>query len=60
MFAKGWVPKRFFYGIAELAAASMQRKDMDACATDIAKMMLDNDGDPHGDDLIEEMDKAAN
>jgi hypothetical protein len=44
VFAKGWVPKRFFEGIATLAAASMQKKGMDACAADIAKMMEDSDG----------------
>jgi predicted TIM-barrel fold metal-dependent hydrolase len=59
VFAKGWVPNRFFDSISELAAASMQRKGMDACATDIAKMMVDSDGDPHGDELIAEMDAAA-
>lgn len=59
VFAKGWVPNRFFEGIATLAAASMQKKGMDACATDIAKMMADNDGDPHGDELIKEMDGAG-
>ena len=59
VFAKGWVPNRFFEGIATLAAASMQKKGMDACATDIAKMMADSDGDPHGDELIKEMDGAG-
>jgi predicted TIM-barrel fold metal-dependent hydrolase len=59
VFAKGWVPKRFFDGIAELAASSMQRKGMDACAADIAKMMVGSEGDPHGDELIKEMDAAG-
>ncbi|MDH3511614.1 MAG: amidohydrolase family protein [Gammaproteobacteria bacterium] len=59
VFAKGWVPNRFFEGIATLAAASMQKKGMDACATDITKMMADSDGDPHGDELIKEMDGAG-
>lgn len=59
VFARGWVPKRFFDGIAELAAASMQKKGMDACAVDIARMMADSDGDPHGDELIKEMDAAG-
>ena len=59
VFAKGWVPTRFFEGIATMAAASMQKKGMDACAADIAKMMADNDGDPHGDELVAEMDGAG-
>lgn len=59
VFAKGWVPKRFFDGIADMAAASMQRKGMDACAADIARMMADSAGDPHGDELVKEMDAAG-
>ena len=59
VFAKGWVPTRFFDGIAELAAASMKKKGMDACATDIAKMMVGSNGDPHGDELVKEMDAAG-
>jgi len=59
VFARGWVPKRFFDGIAEMAAASMKKKGMDACAADIAKMMVGNAGDPHGDELLKEMDTAG-
>jgi len=59
VFARGWVPRRFFDGIAEMAAASMKKKGMDACATDIAKMMVGNAGDPHGDELLKEMDAAG-
>lgn len=59
VFAKGWVPKRFFEGIADLAANSMQKRGMDACAADIAKMMANDDGDPNGDALIKEMDAAG-
>jgi predicted TIM-barrel fold metal-dependent hydrolase len=59
VFAKGWVPKRFFEGIAEMAAASMKKKGMDACAADIAKMMVGSNGDPHGDELVKEMDAAG-
>ena len=40
VFAKGWVPKRFFEGIAEMAAASMKKKGMDAVfAKDLKPMM---------------------
>jgi hypothetical protein len=59
VFAEGWVPKRFFDGIAELAAASMKKRGMDACATDIAKMMVGSNGDPHRDELVKEMDAAG-
>jgi len=59
VFARGWVPKRFFDGVSELAAASMQRKGMDACAVDMAKMMANSAGDPHGDDLLKEMDAGG-
>ncbi len=59
VFARGWVPKRFFDGIADMAATSMQRKGMDACAADIARMMADSPGDPHGDELVKEMNGAG-
>lgn len=59
VFARGWVPRRFFDGVAELAAASMARKGMDACAADMAKAMAGSPGDPHGDALVKEMDAAG-
>lgn len=59
VFAKGWVPERFFDSIAELAATSMRKKGIDACTAKIAKMMVDSDGDPHGDDLVKEMKVAG-
>jgi predicted TIM-barrel fold metal-dependent hydrolase len=59
VFAKGWVPNRFFDSIAELATASMKRKGVDACAVDMARMMADSAGDPEGDELIKEMDSAG-
>jgi len=59
VFARGWVPQRFFDGVSELAAASMHKRGMDACAADIARMMAKNEGDPHGDELVKEMDAAG-
>jgi len=59
VFARGWVPPRFFEGVAELAAASMRRQGKDCCAADMAASMAASPGDPDGSALVREMDEAG-
>lgn len=59
VFAKGWVPNRFFEGVAQLAAASMRRQGAECCAADIAASMANSRGDPDGSNLLKDMDEAG-
>ena len=59
LFAKGWVPKEFFYGVARFITREFEKQGIHETNEETGDMLIESSSDPEAESLLSEMGEAG-
>ena len=59
LFGKGWVPRKFFYGVARFMTHEFAKQGIQESNEAVGDTIIESSDDPEGESLLAEMDEAG-
>jgi hypothetical protein len=59
LFAKGWVPKEFFYGVARFITSSFAKHGINETNKEVGDSLIESSSDPEAESLLAEMEESG-
>ncbi len=59
LFAKGWVPREFFYGVARFMTREFAKQGIHETNKDVGDLLIESCNDPEAESLLVEMEEAG-